>query len=198
MIKERLVAPDLLLNLKAINGRDHVAVQAGGVKIGGRSRSTSRWWKSGEVCRGGHSRPPHGAQAHARERSRGIAGAAVRGVRKISRRTARVGGWGSHHAKRLFFESIIVRSGISTTALLSSPRHLSPAEPRQIHQKEVQPCESRNPLDSSPLQCWHWASSALSAAAVITRLLSFGNHLSNKRQRAGWHRNAEFHRYSQE
>ncbi len=35
MIKERLVAPDLLLNLKAINGLDHVAVQTDEVKIGG-------------------------------------------------------------------------------------------------------------------------------------------------------------------
>ena len=35
MVKERLVAPDVLVNLKAINGLDQVAVQADEVKIGG-------------------------------------------------------------------------------------------------------------------------------------------------------------------
>ncbi len=35
MVKEGLVAPDVLLNLKAINGFDQVAAQADGVKIGG-------------------------------------------------------------------------------------------------------------------------------------------------------------------
>src|SRR5713226_7833291 len=94
----------------------------------------------------------------------------------IAKSTVRVGGWGSHDAGRLFFESTVVRFGIPTTARLSSPRHLSPAEPSQIHQKEVEPCESRNPLDSSPLQCWHWAFSALPAAAVIARLLSRHHH----------------------
>ncbi len=35
MVKERLVAPDVLVNLKAINGLDQVAAQGDGVKIGG-------------------------------------------------------------------------------------------------------------------------------------------------------------------
>ena len=35
MVKERLVAPDVLVNLKAISGLDQVAVQADEVKIGG-------------------------------------------------------------------------------------------------------------------------------------------------------------------
>src|SRR5215813_11693725 len=35
MVKERLVEPDMLVNLKAIHGLDQVAIEAGEVKIGG-------------------------------------------------------------------------------------------------------------------------------------------------------------------
>jgi len=35
MVKEHLVAPDVLVNLKAIRGMDQIDTQRGGVKIGG-------------------------------------------------------------------------------------------------------------------------------------------------------------------
>jgi len=35
MVKEHLVAPDVLVNLKAIRGMDQIEMQGGGVKIGG-------------------------------------------------------------------------------------------------------------------------------------------------------------------
>src|SRR5713226_582082 len=121
----------------------------------------------------------------------------------IVKSTVRVGGWGSHDANRLFFESTVVRSGISTTARFSSPRHLSLLSPAKSTRRRYSHASREilwilprcSVVTGPPRPCRLRQLQRAFSAATNT---NFRNHFSDKRQRAGWHRNAEFHRYSHE